>query len=141
MEIKEEKIFGKEEGTISPSHFSIEHDHHAGFAEKIEMIRKTPKLVRIGFGKDQVGLVGSGTGEGFQNGRCSLDPVIGKSLVQVPDITCHSMFLYEFLIDICRSVKFVAFLIINFGRHRRLGATPTGIDDQTGVDTPRIQPG
>ena len=121
--------------------FSIKHDHHAGFAEKIEMIRKTPKLVRIGFGKDQVGLVGSGTGEGFQNGRCSLDPVIGKGLVQVPDITCHSMFLYEFLIDICRSVKFVAFLIINFGRHRRLCTTPTGIDDKTGVDSPRIQTG
>ena len=120
--------------------FSIEHYHLTGFTEKIEMIRKTPKLVRIRFGKDQVGLVGSGTGEGFQNGRCPLDPVIGKGLVQVPDITCHSMFLYEFLIDICRSVKFIAFLIINFGRHRRLGTSSTGIDDQTGVDSLRIQP-
>ena len=65
----------------NPPIFSIEHDHHAGFSEKIEMIRKSPKLVRIRFGKDQVGLVGSGTGEGFQNGGCCLDPVIGKGLV------------------------------------------------------------
>ena len=141
MEIKEERFVWKRRGeNISPI-FSIEHDHHTGFAEKIEMIRKTPYLVRIGFGKDQVGLVGSGTRESFQNGRCSLDPVIGKGLVQVPDITGHSMFLYEFLIDICRSVKFVGFLIINFRRHRRVGTTSTSIDDQTGVDFPRIQPG
>mgnify|MGYP000932338332 CR=1 FL=1 len=132
-------MFGKEEGRVF-LHFSIEYDHHAGFAEKIEVIRKTPKLVRIGFGKDQVGLVGSGTGEGFQNGRCSLYPVISNGLVQFPDITCHSMFLYEFLIDICRAVKFIAFLIINFGRPGRVGTTPSGIHDQPGVDCPRIQP-
>ena len=107
-----------------------------------EVVKEVESMLgMVGFGKDQVGLVGSGTGEGFQNGRCSLDPVIGKGLVQVPDITCHSMFLYEFLIDICRSVKFVAFLIINFGRHCRLGTTPSCINDQTCIDSPWIQPG
>ena len=42
MEIKEEKFFWKRRGGEYPPHFSIEHDHHAGFAEKIEMICKTP---------------------------------------------------------------------------------------------------
>ena len=42
MEFKEERFFWKRREENIPPHFSIEYDHHAGFAEKIEMIRKTP---------------------------------------------------------------------------------------------------
>ena len=42
MEIKEERFYWKRRGEKIPPIFSIENDHHAGFAEKIEMIRKTP---------------------------------------------------------------------------------------------------
>ena len=42
MEIKEDRLVWKRRGEKIPPIFSIEYDHHAGFAEKIEMIRKTP---------------------------------------------------------------------------------------------------